>query len=69
MLTAMLIAQYQNEDDLPIYGGYMIGTDWHFATLIGKDYCVSTKFEATQKVHLIKMIYILRKLKDFIINR
>jgi hypothetical protein len=69
MLTAMLIAQHQNADSLPIYGGYMIGTGWHFATLIENDYCVSTKFEATQKEHLIKIIYILRKLKDFIINR
>lgn len=69
MLIAMLIAQHQNDDNKPIYGGYMIGTGWHFATLIGKNYCISDKFEATQKEHLVQIIYILRKLKDLIIYR
>jgi hypothetical protein len=67
MLTAMLIAQHQNEDNQPIYGGYMIGTGWHFATLIEKDYCVSEKFETTKKEDLRQVIFILRKLKDLIV--
>ncbi|MFN0033490.1 MAG: hypothetical protein ACKVUS_00400, partial [Saprospiraceae bacterium] len=33
MLMAMLIAQQQNNDGKPIYGGYLIGKNWHFTTL------------------------------------
>jgi hypothetical protein len=69
MLTAMLIAQEKNQDNKPIYGGYMIGTGWHFATLIDKNYCVSEKYEATQKTQLNQIVFILRNLKSLILNR
>lgn len=69
MLTAMLIAQEKNNDGIPIYGGYMIGTSWHFTTLIGKNYCVSKKYEATQKPQLMQIVFILRTLKTLILNR
>jgi hypothetical protein len=69
MLTAMLIAQEKNQDGKPLYGGYMIGTGWHFATLIDKNYCVSEKFEATQKSQLNQIVFILRNLKTLILNR
>ncbi len=69
MLVAMLIAQAKNNDEKPIYGGYLIGTGWHFTTLIGNDYCVSKKYEATTKESLIAIIYALKKLKDLILNR
>lgn len=68
MLTAMLIAQYKNNNDKPIYGSYMIGTSWHFTTLIGKEYCVSKKFEATNKQDLLQIVCVLRKLKELILN-
>ena len=67
--TAMLIAQDQNKDDLPVFGGYMIGTGFHFATLVGKNYCVSHKFEATHKEDLMQIVFILRQLKTIILNR
>lgn len=69
MLTAMLIAQEKNQDNKPLYGGYMIGTGWHFATLIDKNYCVSEKYEATQKSQLNQIVFILRNLKSLILNR
>jgi hypothetical protein len=69
MLTAMLIAQEKNQDGKPLYGGYMIGTGWHFATLIDKNYCVSEKYEATQKSQLNQIVFILRNLKTLILNR
>jgi hypothetical protein len=69
MLTAMLIAQEKNNDGKPLYGGYMIGTSWHFATLIDKNYCVSEKYEATQKSQLKQIVFILRTLKTLILNR
>jgi hypothetical protein len=69
MLSAMLIAQEKNNDGKPIYGGYMIGTGFHFSTLVGKNYCVSKRLEATEKSNLFQIVYILRKLKELILNR
>ena len=69
MLVAMLIAQAQNHDNQPVYGGYVIGTSWQFTTLIGKDYCVSSVYEATKKDDLLQIVFILRKLKELILNR
>ena len=69
MLIAMLIAQEKNNDEKPLYGGYMIGTSWHFSTLIDKNYCVSKKYEATQKSQLMQIVFILRTLKTLILNR
>lgn len=69
MLIAMLIAQAKNNDGKPIYGGYLIGTGWHFTTLIGNDYCVSRKYEATTKEHLLDIICALKSLKQLILNR
>jgi hypothetical protein len=69
MLIAMLIAQAQNKDEKPIYGGYLIGTGWHFATLVGKDYCLSRKYEATNKTDLLHIVSTLHQLKTLILNR
>ena len=69
MLLAMLIAQHKNNDDKPIYGGYLIGTGFHFTTLIDKNYCVSKKLEATYKSDLTQIVFILKQLKNFILNR
>jgi hypothetical protein len=65
MLTAMIIAQHINQNDKPVYGSYVIGSNWRFATLIGTDYCLSRKFDAENKNDLMQIAYTLRKLKDF----
>jgi hypothetical protein len=64
-----LIAQEKNGDGKPIYGAYMIGTGFHFTTLIGKNYCISKKYDAAFKDHLLKIVCILRKLRELILNR
>lgn len=69
MLLAMLIAQEKNNDNLPLYGSYVIGSNLYFTTLIGKDYCSSRQFDASEKDDLLQIIFILRKLKDLILNR
>jgi hypothetical protein len=69
MLSAMLIAQSKNNDNKPIYGSYMIGTSFHFTTLIGKNYCVSDKLDAVRKDELFQIVFILRKLKELILIR
>jgi hypothetical protein len=69
LLTAMLIAQEQNQDGKPIYGGYLFGSLWNFATLQSNQYCVSREFNATRKDDLLQIIFILRHLKELILNR
>jgi hypothetical protein len=69
MLIAMLIAQHKNNDNKPIYGGYLLGTGWHFATLIGNDYCISKRMDATEKQNLLQIIYVLKQLKELILIR
>jgi hypothetical protein len=69
LLTAMLIAQAQNNDQKPIYGGYLFGTVWNFATLHDNHYCVSRELNATHRDDLLQIVFILRKLKELIINR
>ncbi len=69
LLTAMLIAQAQNEDDKPVYGGYLFGSLWNFATLLGNQYCVSKEYNATRRDDLLQIIFILRHLKEIIMNR
>ena len=68
MLTAMLIAQHKNADDKPVYGGYLIGKNWVFTTLVGKDYCTSRQFDASLKHDILQIIFNLRHLKTLIFN-
>lgn len=70
MLAAMLVAQFQNENkSQPVYGCYLQGKNWTFATLHDKNYCVSSQFDATNKVHLYQVIYALKHLKILILKQ
>jgi hypothetical protein len=69
MLAAMLLAQEMNKDEKAIYGCWLQGKNWNFTTLVGNVYCVSKQFDATQKTDLQEIIFILRKLKDLILQR
>jgi hypothetical protein len=69
MLTAMLIAQSLNDDDKTLFGGYLIGHNWHFATLTGKTYSTSRQYDATDCADLWQIVYALRTLKDLILSR
>ncbi|MEY4904515.1 MAG: hypothetical protein RLZZ292_2330 [Bacteroidota bacterium] len=69
MMTAMLISQALNQDNKPIYGGFLFGSNWWFTTLIGQNYCTSKKFDTSKKEELLQIVFILRKLKDLILNR
>ncbi len=64
VLVAMMLAQEQNKDDRPIYGCFVIERQWFFTTLLGRAYCVSKAFDATDKEDLIKVIATLRQLKN-----
>jgi hypothetical protein len=69
MLTAMIIAQHLNHDQKPIYGSYLIGSGWRFAVLVGNDYCLSRKFDAENKKDLIQILFVLKQIKQIMLNR
>jgi hypothetical protein len=69
MLTAMIIAQHLNNDQKPIYGGYLIGSIWRFATLVDNNYCISRQFNTAEYNHIVQIVSILRQLKELILNR
>ncbi len=69
MLTAMLIAQELNKDDKVLYGSYLFGARWRFCTLNGHDYCQSREYNADERADLLQVVFILRKLKELILNR
>ena len=66
MLTAMLIAQHINNDEKPIYGGYLFGSSWRFTTLNGTEYCQSRNFDTTRKEDTLQIVFLLKKLKDLV---
>ena len=69
MLAAMLAAQHLNNDGKPIFGSWLTGSIWIFTILDGQNYYFSNAYDATNKQDLLQIIYILRKLKDLILNR
>lgn len=69
MLMAMLVAQHENQNNFPIYGCYLQGKNWTFATLHEKNYCVSQQFDATKKDDLYQIIYALKHLKIMILKQ
>ena len=69
MLAAMILAQEINKDQKPIYGCWLQGKFWNFTTLIGRNYCVSRAYDATNIKDLIDIVLILRKLKALVENR
>jgi hypothetical protein len=69
MLAAMILAQEKNQDEHPVFGCWIQGRFWYFTTLMGKNYCVSNPFNATNSQDLLKITLILRKLKENILER
>ena len=68
MLLAMLIAQQMNNNRNPVYGSYLQGKNWVFTTIHDKNYCVSRQYDATLTNDLYQIIFILRKLKQVILE-
>jgi hypothetical protein len=69
MLAAMIIAQHQNNDGLPLYGSYIIGSHWYFTTLVDERYCSSREFDADDRDDLLQVVFLLKKLKDLLVQR
>jgi len=63
VLLAMLISQVVNNNNKPIYGAYVIGRNWYFMILDGKNYAIAQPFNSTDKEDLYKIISVLREFK------
>jgi hypothetical protein len=63
LLEAFLIAQEKNQNGKPLYGVDIMGTNWQFVVMEGKNYCISTIFNSIDKNDLLSIIAILRKFK------
>jgi hypothetical protein len=69
VLAAMLAGQAQNPDpSLPIYGCYVIGQNWYFLVLDGKNYTIASPFAATNK-EVFDIFKALKALKIIISQR
>ncbi|MFK7982122.1 MAG: hypothetical protein AB8G86_19230 [Saprospiraceae bacterium] len=66
-LAAMLVGQELNETKHPIYGCYIVGRDWYFMTLTGKEYTISKGYDATTE-HVFDILKILKSLKKLVID-
>jgi hypothetical protein len=69
LLEAFLIAQEKNKNGKPMYGVDIMGYNWRFVILEGKDYCVSEPFNAINKIDLLTIIAVLRKFKYILETR
>jgi hypothetical protein len=67
-LAAMLAAQALNEDGLPMYGCHVIGGDWYFMTLEGKEYSISRDY-STLTNEIFDVFKILKSLKSIVTER
>ena len=60
LLEAFLIAQVKNDNQRPLYGVDIMGANWRFVTMEGKEYCVSDIYSSTNREQLLLIIAILR---------
>jgi len=68
VLAAMLAGQQLNQETKLIYGCYVVGRNWHFVTLNGREYSISQAFEATTP-ELFDIFRTLKTLKSRIVEQ
>jgi hypothetical protein len=61
-LAAMVVGQALNDANMPIYGCYVVGQNWYFMLLQGKDYVIATPFAATS-TEIFDVFRVLKVLK------
>ncbi len=69
LLQAFLIAQEKNKNGQPLYGVDIVGKQWSFVIMEGKDYCTSEVFNSVNKTDLLTIIAVLRKFKNILETR
>ena len=69
LLEAFMIAQEKNQNGKPMYGVDIMGKNWQFVTMEGREYCISKSLDATDRDDLMKIIAILRKFRYILETR
>jgi hypothetical protein len=64
-LIAMLAAQHHNNDSKPILGSFIVGSNWYFMALVGKEYAISNVYTCTDE-EIFDIFRILKGLKVLI---
>ena len=67
-LGAMLAGQALNDNGLPMYGCHVIGGDWYFMTLEGKEFAISRDYSALTD-EIFDIFSILKTLKIIVAKR
>lgn len=65
-LIAMLLAQEANQDTKPLFGAWLMGENWYFMVLNGKEYCLSRQYVASNAEDLQKIVYMLQALRNLV---
>lgn len=66
-LAAMLVGQVLNQHQQPLYGCYVIGSDWNFMVLDGIHYTISRDFSGLS-TEIFDILRILKALKALVIE-
>ncbi len=69
LLEAFLIAQVKNNNNMPLYGVEIVGKQWTFVIMEGKEYCISKAFDAIDRSDLLKIIAMFRKFRHILTTR
>jgi hypothetical protein len=69
LLQAFLIAQEKNKNGQLLYGVDIVGKQWSFVIMEGKDYCISKVYDSVDRDDLLMIIAILRKFKNILETR
>jgi hypothetical protein len=67
-LAAMLAIQALNKNELPIYGCHVIGVNWYFMVLQGKEYAMSRDYSALSG-EIFDIFQALKILKTIVAER
>jgi len=63
----MLVGQALNDNRQPIYGAYVIGSDWRFMVLKDKQYIISRNYSALTD-EIFDILRILKALKQIVMT-
>lgn len=65
VLAAMLVARELNNNQLPIYGLFVVGLIWNFIVLTGNNYAISKSYHADDE-EIFKIFTMIKSLKQII---
>jgi hypothetical protein len=64
-LVAMLVAQALNGQRQPVFGAYVVGSDWRFLVLTEQQYTISRDYSALSD-EIFEILRILKALKQIV---